>query len=207
MNNALLLAKKKKQDGLQGELSNSEFISYQGLLDLVGFSQGILINEGTGWLKLNIDGIDLVMAKNNILKNVSYDMLAVSDLVYGETQVEIAGKTYKVRLPRGADSDPGPNITDAVNPVGTRNSEWSKIFFPLVRDDTTVPAENRDPSAPYTKAQLGITVTPMSWCMEKQSDNAARAVIRGYSGVGRYVTWTTNAAGSSYGWRPVLEEV
>lgn len=186
------------------ELSNEEFISYGALTSLVGVTQGTAINEGSGWLKFEMDGVELIVAKKSIRERLSWNHLNVLGLVFGETEVKIGGNLYKVRLLSGADNDPSVSPYSVNYREGTHESEWSKLFYPIVKDDSFDP--NRDLQAPYRMSDIQMNTAPWSWCREVHGTGTNYRVIRGYERVTRFGREIFNTSNNSIsGWRPCLE--
>lgn len=184
----LLLCRTKNDFSYFGEVmpTNAEFAA------MFGVTTGALINEGTPWFKLTHNGAALLMPKKPIRQGISWIDLYLAGLVYGvdgvgkypyTTQVnqlrtiEIAGKTYKARLMKGADSDSyAYNNYNVNDPVGSRNSEYTEIIKPLI--DGTV--------ANFTSADLGMRTASgyglAMWCQERHnySGSGTYRVVRGH---------------------------
>lgn len=194
-----------------GELNNAQFTTYENVSILAGVSEGVLHNEGTGWLKFDYEGTELIVSKKTIRHSISWDRINSKGCVFGTKVITINGNQYKVRLLKGADHNP----TQLEDPglgyflEGTHNSEWSKLFYPLVKDDTTLPQEIRNPNAPYTNLDLEMSIERdlRSWCQETHPGITSGRVVRGGAGV----TFLSNAnaykSNPSYCWRPCLERV
>lgn len=210
-----LLSSKRKIGGvgyLIEELSNAQFTTYANVSSLAGVSYGFLHNEGQGWLRFDYEGVELIVSKKSIRYNISWDQINAAGCVFGSKVITINGNQYRVRVLTGADNNP-----TQVNPAtgyyvnGSHNSEWSRLFYPLVRDDAYIPPEIRNPNAPYTNLQLGMITENgrYSWCQETYQGNAAQRVIRGNFGVSYFYRTTSSNTGTSalYGWRPCLELV
>lgn len=202
--------------GFFGEVPATDLINGEDLSFLIAGANGMPgtlsaphVNEP--WLKFILDGKILYVHKKGIRHAVSWDQLNALDLVYGNRLIEINGYQYRIRLLKGADTDPSINTTGNFL-EGSHNSEWSRLFYPLVRDDVNVPT--RDPQAPYTNADLNMVwvdsaTTPgaYSWCQEAHPGTTNGRVIRGIYGVSYLYRNTSSLTTASYGWRPVLELV
>lgn len=187
-----------------GELSNAQFISYVNLSSLVGISAGTLHNEGSGWLRFIMDGVELIVAKKTIRHSIRWDAINSANCVYGNKSITINGKLYKVRLLTGADENPTP-LGNGYYLKGTHNSEFSRLFYPLVKDDTRLPSIN--PLAPYTQVELSMSSGNgrATWCQETSTSSASQRVIRGSTASSNFTTHTSSFSTAYYGWRACLE--
>lgn len=192
------------------ELSNAQFTTYANLSSLAGISQGTLHNEGSGWLRFDYEGTELIVAKKSIRHSISWDHIHSKGCVFGTKTVTIGGVQYKVRLLTGADHNPTQlPANNGYFMEGSHNSEWSRLFYPLVNDDTNLPAHVRNPDAPYTNLQLGMVteIGLYSWCQETPQDNATFRVVRGYFGVSYLNSLVSSGTTSVRGWRACLERI
>lgn len=200
-------------------LGESQLISYEDLSTAVDFSEGMLV-EDSGWLHFSLDGVSLYAAKTSVRHSVSWDQLYAAGLVYGaegpgpvpgdtpvdqNKTVEIDGKTYRVRLIRGADTDPGSG-TAGYDLPGSQSSEWSRLFAPIVT--VVFPSYPGLKLAAYTDDDLGTKsglAGSSSWCQEAQLGAPNNRSVRGTSGV-NYAGWSASSeVQTGFGWRPVLE--
>lgn len=190
------------------ELSNEQFASYEEVTSLAGVTQGTLINEGSGWLRFDYEGTELIVAKKTMRHSISWDHLNSVGCVFGSKVITILGNQYKVRLLTGADTDPSVDAT-GYYVEGTHNSEWSHLFYPLITDDSYVNAGYtgyKDPR--YTMSQLQMNTKPYSWCQETHQNNPANRVIRGYTASSYLAAMTSSSNNYDFlGWRPCLELV
>lgn len=196
-----------KNWGFFGEVPGSELITFNDLTTRVGVTEGTAQNLTDPWLKFVLDGKILFVSKRTIRHSISWNHLNTRNVVYGNTVIDILGEQYKVRLLTGADTDPTPAIGYYVE--GSHNSEWSRLFYPLVNDDMNLPFEIRNPNAPYTNLQLGMVTENgrSSWCQEVHQWSANYRVLRGSSGVAYLGYNSSSSVSSNYGWRPCLELV
>lgn len=224
MDSALMLGLKKKipsYEGFEflGELSDSSVIAYQALSSAMGLSVGIYPSPASGWLSCKLDGKDLFVAKQLVLRNITWDDIYRAGLVYGIDgtgsnpsstppvnqlkTIQIKGADYKVRLLRGSNSDPAANES-GLDLVSSRASEFSRIFYPLVVSDVGITSYAGPKMASYAQAQLMMNYR--QWCMEA---TATWRICRGTASTAR--TDRVNPLGTSdntvLGWRPVLEKV
>lgn len=109
-----------------------------------------------------------------------------------------------MRLLTGADTN--PSVDDWGNYVtGTHNSEWSQLFYPIVKDDTYVPIPPRDANAPYTISDLQMNQSPTSWCQETHGAGVTYRVFRGAFACSYFGNYINTSETTSNGWRPCLE--
>lgn len=189
------------------EVSNSSFITYSNMASLCSISTGTLINEGGGWLHFTKDNVNCFVAKKNIRTTISWDQLNAVGCVYGSKIVTISSKKYKVRLLKSYRNDPSPSIS-AFYLEELSDSEWAKMFYPLIKDDTYVPIPPRDINAPYTMSDLQMNSYPYSWCQETILGTPANRVLMGYMASCYYTQIASNNLTVGFrGWRPCLEEV
>ncbi len=125
--------------------------------------------------------------------------------------MEINGQLYKVRLLKGANSDPTLTGTGYDVPH-SHGSEWNRIFYRLTNDtyldasNTKVSEGEFTPLAQYSESDLIMEYRTgngsRSWCQEVAG---SYSVIRGYRGVSYLDRFTPSRADLYSGWRPVLE--
>lgn len=210
------------QAGFFGEVSASELISGDALASLVGISQGTSQNSTVGWLKFAWQGKILFVAKKAFRNSISWDHINSANAVYGGKTVEIDGLTYKIRLMKGALTDP----SEYEDPDrGAHGSEWNRLMLPIhqeaidkswaypayVESDIPVWAhglgtgtQNRYTDEDLlTKSDYGSG--SYSWCQETRKDKAVNRVFRGPGGVSGSGSLVSSSTDSHYGWRPCLE--
>lgn len=193
-------------DGFYGEVSPSSFITYANLATLSGMTSGTPINSEAGWLKFILDQKELYVAKVNVRNFVSWNQINSVGCVFGTKVVTILGKRYKVRLLKGADSNPY-SASHWRYAVGTRNSEWNRLFNFVVRDDVDVPIPPRNLKAPYTQAQLDMTGNKWySHCQETPAGSPNARCNRGYIAMSTHApVGSPDHALTNRAWRPCLE--
>jgi hypothetical protein len=187
--------------GYYGEVPHEQLISATALCAKVGLTAGTLINEQTNWLKFNLAGRIVFMAKQPIRSGLTRDQLKGLMLVVGNAVIQIQGIAYKVRLIKGAIEDPiqalnyllGGNVND---PSVAKGSEWNSLFNPIT---TSLGQASR--WANFSNAELGLTVP--SVCQELTAGGAA--VLRGGTGPLYFTSAAVNSA--TLNWRPLLELV
>lgn len=218
--------------GFYGEIAGSELITYGDLSTTLGVSQGTLIFDNESqWLKFALDGKTLFVSKKATRHSITWEYLYQAGIVYGndttgynpsgaavtqDVRIVIKGKTYIVRLFKGANTDP----TDGLgwDPTNTHTSEWNRLMYPIHSGVHTQSNNPIDPSVPYAQwatysdTELGIydgAIGAGSWCQETMINETARRFLRGGQSGG--ITYANRidavTASNSYGWRPVLELV
>ncbi len=196
-----------------GEVTSEELISGNALASLIGLTAGTAQHSDAGWLYVGLDGQELLIAKRPLRHSISWNHLNAVNAVYGNRTVEINGQLYKVRLPKGANSDPTVDAWGYDVPH-SHGSEWNRIFYRLT-NDTYYEASNTKASegefthlAQYSEADLILDYRTGSgsycWCQEVAGSSR---VIRGTLGVSS-LNWAPPSGANSYhGWRPFLERV
>lgn len=202
-----------------GEVPSEEFINGNALAVALGISSGVAQNSTAGWLKFfdETDGKIKYIAKRPFRHSINRNQLLAADAITGNRQVVVGGKSYRVRLMKGAFSDPSQNNA-GIDAPASHGSEWNRLMYHVcngtVADVFASEGGNRN-WAEYTDIDLGLGATPgpgsFTLCQEIHGANPSFAVCRGYGGVPGtvsyfgYTTFTDNA--SRMGWRPVLELV
>jgi len=198
-----------------GEVSSAEFVDGVGLASLIGLTSGAAQHSDAGWLHVGLDGTELLIAKRPLRHSLSWDHINAVNAVYGNRTVEINGQQYKVRLPKGANTDPTVDAYGWDIP-SSHGSEWNRIFYRLTNDtyldnrNTKVSEEPFVHLAEYSEADLILDYRVpepnggYNWCQETVG---GYRVFRGYLGVSHLHRLTPSLVGSSYGWRPFLERV
>lgn len=176
-----------------GEVPTTDLINGTALASLVGLTAGTAQNTEEPWLKYDVDGKVLYIAKKPYRRAISKPSLVSADIVTGSRTVVINDKTYKVRLLTGSG--------DA--------SEWNTLLYPIC----TARPINVSIWANYTNADLGIYnsisngVGQASHVQEGSGgSNLTRGADGGATDIKRQFT-ANNTAQAWFGWRPVLELV
>ena len=205
----------KRNTPFLGEISAANFITGNALASAIGLTAGTAQNSNEPWLHFELDGKTLYVAKKTFRHTVSWNQIHATGAVYGTRTVVIQGKTYKVRLLKGANSNPYTGVSGWDHP-GAHGSEWNRLMYrisgkPFANASNTLASEGIEEGdwAQYSEADLNITVGNgrYSWCQETPISNSANRVVRGSTGVSRLFLTSASASGSDYGWRPVLELV
>lgn len=202
-------------EGFFGEVTAAELITGDALASEVGISAGTSQNSTAGWLKFALDDKILFVAKKPIRHTISWDNIDAADCVYGNKTVVIGGLTYKVRLMKGALTD--PSLYDTAD-RGAIGSEWNRLMLPIHVNAPSswaypdyVASPTKDWGIDYTDEDLLTHNTygdgSYSWCQEVRNANASYRVVRGNAGVSYSYANTSSRAAAGYGWRPCLELV
>lgn len=209
--------------GFYGEVSAESFINGQELALAVGLSTGISINPDTEWLKFSLDRKILFVAKKPIRRGVNWYTLNTAGLVFGEAVVKVDEDFFRVRLLKGAVTDPfeSLDLDHRYDPPETHGSEWNRLLY-RVHDGQHFDPENNLASegltvgdwAQYSDAELGLVdgAEAQNLCQETLSgvSNNTLRITRGSDGISsaRYLpTLATSDTRDKTQWRPVLEFV
>ena len=204
------------QQGYFGTVPASELWTGSQLASAVGISQGTVQFDDINWLKFALDGKILFRPQKAFRHSISWDTINTAGCVFGTKTVAKNGITYKVRLMKGALTDPSM-YTDSDR--GAKGSEWNKLMLPI-----HIQAKDKNWGYPaYVEDDIpywGIDFTDEDlhthntygdgtyvWCQETRNDNASSRVVRGYSGVSYSSAITSSSTAASRGWTPVLELV
>lgn len=215
----------------------NSLITYTNLSTHFNVTEGNLnaTNQTNRWLHFRLDDKEIYVSKVAIRNWISWDHLYSKGLVYGTNNngvrptgtptnqyrtITLNGKLYKARLLKGCNEgqDPYTHIPGVehtyYDPPNSYQSEWSRLFYPIITDDTYAKSYTGPMLASYTETDLQMrwvneVTTPGSyaWCQETHSTFTASRVIRGYLGPS-YLRWNTSSiVDASLGWRCCLEEV
>ena len=171
------------------------------------------INGQIAWLIFNDNGTEKLIPKSPLKYNISWNNINDADLVYGNKNINVDEKTYKIRL------------------INDTNKEWNHMMLPLTGIDgkeknnssafgrfgwnTTKYVEKNMPSiANYTWLRDLGGLSNYCWTQDTRFSLGPKSKIRGSrdnsSGMAYSFYAHPNAYthySSSYSWRPVLEEV
>jgi len=200
-----------------GEVLASDFITGNALAAAIGLAGGVAQNSDEPWLKFKdpVDGKTKLVAKKAYRHSITWNHIASANAVYGARTIVIGGKTYKVRLFKGANSDPSTVPANTYDHPGTHGSEWNRLMYhisgrPFGGAPNTLASEGIDEGdwAQYSEAELLTRYThgsgALSWCQESQGSTR---LWRGHGGVALAYYDAPGYTSSYYGWRPVLELV
>lgn len=93
--------------GYYGEVDSSELITGDSLSSSVGISQGNTVTNTPNWIKCSSGGAIIYIAKMPIRNSISWDTLNNAGVVFGTKEITYNDLTYKVRLLRACDQNPG----------------------------------------------------------------------------------------------------
>lgn len=202
------------EQGFFGEVPSSEFITGDALCSELGITEGTskFINEP--WLKFALDGKILFRPKKAIRSHISWEHINEKNCVYGDRIIEINGVKYKVRLMKGALTNPRD---DSGGDKGAKGSEWNRLMLPIhirAKDKSwKYPAyvEDNIPywGIDYTDSDLRLSGSSNGravWCRERNEKSDIR-VYRGEDGVSYSHGSIPSSTYSEYGFAPVLEVV
>lgn len=202
--------------GFGGEVPASELWTGDELATLLGVTGGTAQHSNEPYLKWFVDGKVILKSKKPIRHSVTWTYLNAKGVIYGNKIIEDKyGNQYKVRLMKGALTDPSQN---SASDRGAKYSEWNKLMLPIheqaANKNWKYPAYV-EPEIPsdwninYTDKDL---VTGSSggygyyhWCQETPAADPSDRVIRGYNGVSNASWNLASNTTLAYGWSPVLE--
>lgn len=198
-----------------GEFPANGFMNGAALASAIGLTAGTAQHSNEPWLKFNLDGKTLYVNKKSYRHSISWDQINAVGAVFGTATVTINGLTYKVRLLKGAASDPIYGGGALHDPVQSWGSEWNRLMYPLVPNPTNKPSSGISgegiiygASANYTETELNLVSSSGTgraiWCQE--SSGGSR-VFRGSVGLSFFNLYTSSGVTTATGWRPVLELV
>ncbi len=200
--------------GYFGTVSSAELFKSSELLLKTGLSFAGIIAENVEWLKFAYKGKFLFVAKQPVKTGISWDVLYEKGLVYGlegfgpgktvgTDQLKILDKEgflFKVRLMRGANTDPFVFSTTSYSTSETIGSEWNDLLYRVSKKTT-------NPSLPkwekFDNVQLGVDY----YSVVQELSTSGHAFIRGGSSVDYSTITGVSSTSSSFGWRPVLEVI
>lgn len=199
-----------------GEVPVSTMITGDALANRIGLTAGIAQHSNEPWLHFELDGRTLYVAKKTYRHTISWESINSTNAVFGTRTIDINGLTYKVRLLKGANSDPYVgDVIQGYDLPSTYGSEWNRLFYPLIPNPTDKPTSGISGEgirfgswASYTESELTMGLTGgngrRTWCQETQG---IRSIARGIAGVTEIQLIQSDAGVISRGWRPVLELV
>ena len=195
-----------------GEVPVTELITGNTLASAIGLTVGTAQHSNEPWLHFELDGKTLYVAKKPYHNNLSWDHINAVGAVFGTTTVTINGETYKVRLLKGANTDPTP-VEAGLNPTGTDQSEWDRLLYSI---HNGVHTDDRNKTPPgawplYSDQDLLVNQSygngSLSLCQETNTVRGTWRVARGVVGITLLNYPAKNYRHANHGWRPVLELV
>jgi len=146
------------------------------------------------------------------------DNYSSGDRVEQDATVSINGRTYKVRLMRGAGDDPTDSFDDSDRGSLGADNEWNALMLPIHEKARTgnwnyteyAPSSVDDWAIYFSDADL-LTHNDFGngsrvWCQETRDTDTFRRVVRGDSGVSNLDAGGSSSTSHNAGWRPVLEK-
>lgn len=185
-----------EQAGFFGEVPGIDLITSSALATQLKLTAG---NGKSGaiipWLKYIYRGKILFVARSTVRYAISWNSINAVGAVDGSAIVTVKGDTYRVRLLKGVNTDPGNNVN---------GSEWNNLIYPVFINDPM----DRD-WANYTASNLGLSGTQgnLTWCQEISSSDPKWRVLRGGGNGTSLTLFEPTETLSALGWRPVLELV
>lgn len=203
------------QAGFYGEVPTSEFITGDELARRIGLTAGISQNSNSGWLKFSYMGKVEFVAKKTFRHSISWNNINAANAVTGQRTIDISGKTYKIRLPKGK-TEGKQNDSSSYQGAINKGSEWNKLMLPIHQEAPSNWKYPNNVNSPTENWNVGYTDVDLfthdsaggtySWCQEYGEKTSYR-LCRGGDGVSISYSNIPSSAGSIYGWRPVLELV
>jgi len=208
--------------GFYGEVGGGELITYGELATTVGLSSGVLQHDAeSAWLKFALDGGIIFVAKKPARHTISWNTLNASSLVSGSTTITIGSLQYKVRLLKGANTDPtdwgDDGLWKGYDIDLTHGSEWNRLMYPIhsgVHTDASNPTAasvTYNQWANYSDGDLLVHHDfgdgRIAWTQETSGGDNTQRTGRGPFGITYLHANPSTAENSNFGWRPVLELV
>jgi hypothetical protein len=154
----------------------------------IGTSQ-IYLNNPIDWIKFGYEDKILFIACKPIRTTISWDDLNAKGCVFGEKLVTFDGITYKCRLMRIRNGDPGTAFgRDLTLLSNVRQSIWDNLTDNDLYLNQAIDANGR-----FSLAQETVESYPQN--------------CQSFTGIGAYPMITKNVREAIFGWRPVLEVV
>lgn len=191
--------------GYFGPVTSEEFITGDALASEIILTAGESQNSTTDWLKFAYEGKILFVAKKPIRYNLSWDHISAANAVNGTKTVIIQDLTFKVRLFKGALTNPSLISTDR----GTKGSEWNRLMLPIHAQAADESWSYPDYVEDIPNWGIGFTDADLlthnsygsgsyTWCQEVYGEDPSSRVLRGSYGVSnsnRATTSFTNTVG------------
>ena len=218
-----------------GEIVSEAFVTAINLSNALGLATGQIMNNSTPWLMFTYKGKELYVPKLPLRHSLGWQHIYAVGAVYGSDdtgiypvtsaarvqnqRVNINGKTYKVRLLKGATTNPiATDIPDGYDQEFTYGSEWNDLFYPISNDPSALSYDGPRITNPYSPSDLGfgnaeVLISACSITQEVGGGSSPLALTRGGFQGGhansvshnRYSQVSSGAGG--FGWRPCLELV
>ncbi len=226
--------------GFYGEVLSGDFITGDVLATTIGLSAGTSQHSSSNWLKFASNGKTILVPKLTFRHSMNWEDIYQAGAVYGDdtngsnpsgtarlqdTVVTVDGFDYRVRLLRGAGTDPTTQGADGLwygydVDLGD-GSEWNRLIYPIHSGDHTEvdnPTPHTDPNADpyaswasYSDTDLLVDAVAgygsFNLCMESAGDISTARVARGGNGLTWLSRYSSTSSANMFGWRPVLELV
>ncbi len=164
-------------------------ITGNSLASAVGISYGTSFNyQGidVDWMKFGYEGKILFIAQKPIRYGLSWNDINSAGCVFGTKQITINGITYKCRLVRQRDGDPGTtNGREMLLLRNIRQSIWDSL----------------------TSEELGFDDGYGYYSYGQETSGSNSDHCYSFSNINGQSTVSKNDRGTWFGWRPVLEVV
>jgi hypothetical protein len=201
--------------GYFGTVPSTEFIDGDSLASEIGLSTGVSQYSNTDWLKFAYKGKILFRPTKAIRHSISWDAINNVGCVFGERTHTINGLTFKVRLMKGALTNPSKTND---NDKGAIGSEWNTLMLPIHESAPSDWAYPNNVNSPTEDWGIDFTNQDLMthhdygngsyvWCQETPEVYTTQRVIRGNNGVSYSSRVSSSGTVSHYGWVPVLELV
>ena len=164
-------------------------VTGNGLASAVGMSIGtsqIYLNNNIDWVKFGYEGKILFVARKPIRRAISMDLNNIG-CVFGTKQVTFDGITYKCRLARIRNADPGTTNGRDITLLANVRQSWDNLTLTCTLVyQARIRADSR-------------------WHKKRQGANSLHCYS--FTAPGGGSTVAKNDRGAWFGWRPVLEVV
>lgn len=194
------------EQGYYGEVSADSFITGDQLAAQVGLTAGTAFNSDAGWLKFSLENRTLYVAKRPFRYNLMGNDLYNLGVMYGNLQITVSGKQYKVRLLKGRGDGLTTSIPDGYDTEPTWGSEWNRLMYHVSASPNGGAMTSEGISvgdwAQFSDEELGIVGNgSRNFCQERLTTTI---IVRRMAIIQRITNANINVAN---GWRPCLELV
>lgn len=192
--------------GWFGEVSAEDFITGDALAAQIGLTAGIAFNSDAGWLKFSLENRTLYVAKRPFRYNLMGNDLYYLGVVYGNLQITVSGKRYKVRLLKGRGDGLTTTTPEGNDTESTWGSEWNRLMYHVSASPNGGAMTSEGISvgdwAQFSDEELGaVGYGSRTLCQERATTTI---FIRRMAAIQRITNANINVAN---GWRPCLELV
>ena len=200
--------------GFFGEVSPSDLITYEDLATQLGLTNGVAQYSDEPWLKFFDRQNILFVMKKPARHTISWNHINAVNAVYGDRIITIGANDYRIRLLKGASSDPAPSGNGHNTPT-TQGSEWNRLIYPI---HSGIHTNSSNPVLPemgtwaqYSDADLLVESShgngSYNWCQETNAGSTGQRLSRGLYGVSYFTFNSSSNSNAHYGWRACLELV